>query len=128
MGTTSNLSGFGPIPAANDATSTAAAPPAKAVPSSGTGAAVAVARALAPTVDQPASEAEVQPTQSNDTQPVDVLLKVGADGHFYYAITDSKTGKEIQQVPTSQVRDVEDGIEKYLQQTEKTSQKLDAKG
>lgn len=127
MGTTSNLIGIDSIQVANDATTTSA-PTAKAVSTSGTGSAAAVTRALASTTDQPAPAAEVQPTQTSNAQPVDVLLKVGANGHFYYAITDSKTGKEIQQIPTSQVRDVEDGIEKYLQQTEKASQKLDAKG
>jgi len=49
-----------------------------------------------------------------DTLPANVTFRRDSQGHIYYVLTDGESGKEIRQVPPSEIRKVGEGIAEYL--------------
>jgi hypothetical protein len=51
-------------------------------------------------------------------RPTDVSLRRDNNGKMYYVISDANSGQEILQVPPKAIRDVSQGIEDYLKETQ----------
>ena len=49
-----------------------------------------------------------------DTVPANVTFRRDGQGHIYYVLTDVESGKEIREVPSSEIRKVGEGIAEYL--------------
>jgi hypothetical protein len=49
-----------------------------------------------------------------DTLPANVTFRRDGQGHIYYVLTDGESGKEIREVPPSEIRKVGEGIAEYL--------------
>jgi hypothetical protein len=49
-----------------------------------------------------------------DTAPANVTFRRDGQGHIYYVLTDVESGKEIREVPSSEIRKVGEGIAEYL--------------
>jgi hypothetical protein len=49
-----------------------------------------------------------------DTLPANVTFRQDGQGHIYYVLTDGVSGKEIREVPPSEIRKVGEGIAEYL--------------
>jgi hypothetical protein len=49
-----------------------------------------------------------------DTLPANVTFRRDGQGHIYYVLTDVESGKEIREVPSSEIRKVGEGIAAYL--------------
>ena len=49
-----------------------------------------------------------------DTLPANVTFRRDGQGHIYYVLTDGESGKELREVPTSEIRKVGEGIAEYL--------------
>lgn len=57
----------------------------------------------------------------------DVSLRRDNNGKIYYAISDAKTGQEIMQVPPKAIRDISQGIEDYLKETQSKASHVEVK-
>jgi hypothetical protein len=49
-----------------------------------------------------------------DASPANVTFRRDGQGHIYYVLTDGESGKEIREVPPSEIRKVGEGIAEYL--------------
>jgi hypothetical protein len=49
-----------------------------------------------------------------ETVPANVTFRRDGQGHIYYVLTDVESGKEIREVPSSEIRKVGEGIAEYL--------------
>jgi|SRR5690349_13788935 len=78
-------------------------------------------RASAP---QPAPRKEPQSAKTAPAGELQAVVTFRRDdrGQVYYVVTDSQTGKELQQIPAEQVRKVGEGIADFLKRLESDSQ------
>lgn len=64
---------------------------------------------------------------SNPVVPVqpdtNVTFRRDPNGRIYYVLTDGRSGKELQEIPPQQVRNVAQGIDEYLQEEAKSQAK-----
>ena len=49
-----------------------------------------------------------------DSLPANVTFRRDGQGHIYYVLTDGESGREIREVPSSEIRKVGEGIAEYL--------------
>ena len=49
-----------------------------------------------------------------DSVPANVTFRRDGQGHIYYVLTDGESGREIREVPSSEIRKVSEGIAEYL--------------
>jgi uncharacterized FlaG/YvyC family protein len=70
-------------------------------------------------------ESDAMTSVTNPVTPVqrntDVTFRRDSNGRIYYVVSDAQSGEEILEVPTKSVRDVSQGIEDYLKQTQSKS-------
>lgn len=85
------------------------------------------ATAKSPAEESTSEAALVNPVISAE-QP-NVTFRRDANGRIYYVVTNPQSGEEIEEVPPESVRDVAEGIQKYLKQGEpKDHTPLNTKG
>ncbi len=96
-------------------------------------AAQAAARPVAKVVQAHAPQGPVEPAPqqpvTRNPQETNVVFRRDANGQIYYVFTDAQSGRELQQLPPKEVRNVGQGIAdlvKELQQ--KNSSHLEVKG
>lgn len=61
---------------------------------------------------KPAAAVEAAP--ETGSLQANVTFRRDSAGQIYYVVTDAQTGKELQEVPAQQVRNVAEGIQEYL--------------
>jgi len=71
----------------------------------------------------PSAKPEAPATVPNIISPIggqqtDVTFRRDSNGRVYYVVSDTQSGKEIQEVPAKEVRNVGQEIEEYLKQQE----------
>jgi len=75
--------------------------------------------------------AEPAPQQQIVHDPVEtnVIFRRDANGQIYYVFTDSQSGRELQEIPTKEVRNVGQGIAELIKELQqKNSNHLEVKG
>jgi hypothetical protein len=68
-----------------------------------------------PTGSTPTQNKAAEKQQASaDTLPANITFRRDGQGHIYYVLTDGESGKEIREVPPSEIRKVGEGIAEYL--------------
>jgi hypothetical protein len=76
----------------------------------------------------PKKTAEPAPTSVAE-QGTNVVFRRDPSGQIYYVFTDAKSGREIQELPPKQVRNVGEGIAELVKELQqKSSNRLEVKG
>jgi len=85
-----------------------------------------VVQARAP--QKPVEPAPQQPVTHNP-EDTNVVFRRDANGQIYYVFTDSQSGRELQQLPAKEVRNVGQGIAELVKELqEKNAKHLEVKG
>jgi len=106
--------------------------PSESVPAVGATQPTAPARPVAKVVQARAPQKPVEPAAqpvTHNPEDTNVVFRRDANGQIYYVFTDSQSGRELQQLPAKEVRNVGQGIAELVKELqEKNAKHLEVKG